>query len=675
MSPAPGHKLLVVSYFQPPFGTGGASRWLAMTKYLRRRGHEVTVLTTSLMGALADDADQGVVRARDLAGSDALRRLLRRPGLAASGGQDPTPGVAPPAVLTSVLVPDPYLVSWLPFAAAAVRRLVGERGIDCVITTSPPESVHLAGLVAQQAGAAWLADLRDGWTFEPLRAPFPTAVQRRLDERLERLVASRADRVVAATHPMAEDLRARLGIDAAYVPNAWDPELEPGPGADGGVELDEGKVSLVHTGTLGGGWGRDPGPLWQALEDLLAADRALADRLEIVLAGELREEDRDALRARGLEELVRSTGYLPRESALSLQRRADALLLVTSPHHRSEATGKLFEYLGAKRPIVALASGNEAARIVSEAGAGMTVAPDDPAAIAGALMGAVRGELHMAASGEAERHVYPAPADAMAGEIEAAVRARRGGNPPAPARSPVLRASRVLSNPRGHDVNLRSAPQRREYESIAARIARDRPGRVLDWGCGYGQMTWLLSREGLEVEAFNYVPGLAADQRRPLERFPEHQARLSGDPVRLPYPDASFGAVLSCGVLEHVARPDESLDELRRVLAPGGSLYVYKLPNRLSYLEWIARRTGLYYHGAYPDDRLYDLDRAVALLGAHGFRVTEARMANMLPLTVPGRLVDAMEGPIWFLNRALARVPALNRLATNVEAVAVTPNG
>jgi len=231
--------------------------------------------------------------------------------------------------------------------------------------------------------------------------------------------------------------------------------------------------------------------------------------------------------------------------------------------------------------------------------------------------------------------------------------------------------SQELANPRGHDVNLRSAPQRREYESIAARIARDWPGRVLDWGCGYGQMTWLLSREGLEVEPFNYVPGLEADERRTLERFPEHQALLSGDPIRLPYEDASFGAVLSCGVLEHVARPGESLDELRRVLAPGGALYVYKLPNRRSYLEWIARRTGLYYHGAYPDDRLYDLESAVALLGASGFRVTEARLANMLPLTVPGRLADALAEPIWALNRALARVPVLNRLATNVEAVAV----
>ena len=53
-----------------------------------------------------------------------------------------------------------------------------------------------------------------------------------------------------------------------------------------------------------------------------------------------------------------------------------------------------------------------------------------------------------------------------------------------------------------------------------------------------------------------------------------------------------FDAVLSCGVLEHVEDPDASLDEIRRVLQPGGTFYVYKLPNRASYLEAIARRLG-----------------------------------------------------------------------------------
>ena len=74
-------------------------------------------------------------------------------------------------------------------------------------------------------------------------------------------------------------------------------------------------------------------------------------------------------------------------------------------------------------------------------------------------------------------------------------------------------------------------------------------------------------------------------------------ATISSEPVKLPYEDNSFGAVLSLGVLEHVQDPGASLDELHRILRPGGRLSVVKLPNRHSYLEWIAKRAGLYYHG------------------------------------------------------------------------------
>jgi ubiquinone/menaquinone biosynthesis C-methylase UbiE len=159
---------------------------------------------------------------------------------------------------------------------------------------------------------------------------------------------------------------------------------------------------------------------------------------------------------------------------------------------------------------------------------------------------------------------------------------------------------------------------------------------------------------------------------RALERYPDIEAFIeTSDPVRLPYADEEFGSVLSCGVLEHVARPDESLSELRRVLRPGGMLYVYKLPNRFSYLEAIARRMNLYYHGKAPDDRVYDRRSAEALVRAHGFTITEFRRTNMLPLTLSGELIARAANVIWAANRLLARVPGLNLAATNLELIAV----
>jgi ubiquinone/menaquinone biosynthesis C-methylase UbiE len=219
---------------------------------------------------------------------------------------------------------------------------------------------------------------------------------------------------------------------------------------------------------------------------------------------------------------------------------------------------------------------------------------------------------------------------------------------------------------RGVDVNIRSGPQMREYVQIAERVAGERAGRVLDWGCGHGQITDLLRQRGVEVVAFDYRPETEAAIIR-LPHFPDVEAHVSSDPVRLPFADDEFDTVLSCGVLEHVEYPEASLKELHRVLRAGGRLLVYKLPNRLSYLEAIARRAGMYYHGALPHDRVYDRRTATALIEAHGFRVDQFRRTNLLPLTIQHPLAWRLAGPIWKLNRALRYLPGLSMLATNLE--------
>jgi glycosyltransferase involved in cell wall biosynthesis len=335
----------------------------------------------------------------------------------------------PPRLLTDVLVPDSEVLGWLPAAVPVVRRLVRMREIECVITTGPPHSTHLAALALRRERPRWIVDFRDGWCYEPLRSPWPTRAQARLDAALERRVTQSADAAIGVTRPIAEDLLRRLGVDAVHIANGWDPHWDARVAEVTLPGLEPGVVSIVHTGMLGrGGW-RDPRPLFAALRRLVAEQPDTASRLQLVLAGGLDPQLQELLD--GVDGgIVRYLGELSREQALALQRRGDALLLLTSPHHVSHATGKIFEYLAAGRPIVALAEGNEAARIVDETGTGLTVAPDDVEGIMGALTAAVDGTLAAAyAPHGLERYVYPGPAKALLELIDRVITVRRSSSP------------------------------------------------------------------------------------------------------------------------------------------------------------------------------------------------------------------------------------------------------
>jgi glycosyltransferase involved in cell wall biosynthesis len=420
--------ILVVAYFYPPCTDAGAHRPAAMVKYLRRAGHRVTVLTTAAYGRSPDDAtgpDDGVVRTADLQLTRA--RLRGKERVQAMYEADTYSGRPHP--LSRVLVPEPLVLAWVPFALPRALLLHRARGFDAVITTSPPESAHLIGRSLARRGAAWVADVRDAWNFEPLRPAFPTAAQRRLDERLERGLLRAADVVTCVSRPAADDLRSRVGANVELVPNGWDPELAPpgdagGSGGDGAARLlDPERVSLVYTGRFGS-YGRDPRPLIAAMRELAASDPDQAARLELVLAGpftpeELRLLDSDVTPAR-----ITAVGSLPRPDTLALQRAADALLLIASPARSQLANLKLFEYLAAGRPLLALAGGTEAGRIVAETG-GEVVRADDVAAIAAALRRLTEGEAEPPHLDRVREYSYPSAAERMAGAVEHAIAASR----------------------------------------------------------------------------------------------------------------------------------------------------------------------------------------------------------------------------------------------------------
>jgi len=192
-----------------------------------------------------------------------------------------------------------------------------------------------------------------------------------------------------------------------------------------------------------------------------------------------------------------------------------------------------------------------------------------------------------------------------------------------------------------------------------------RDGRMLDWGCGYGQMSWLLDRRGLEVVSYDLE-----DKR--LEKFirPCIAFRRAAGVRELPFSDASFDGVLSCGVLEHVPDERTSLSEIHRILKPEGILFVYQLPQVYAYTELINRARGLWYH-----QRRYTPARAILMFREAGFEVLEWRRSNLFPKNLTGlparvrAVYNCIGEPLMAAESLLVRVPVLNWLCHSLEFV------
>lgn len=218
--------------------------------------------------------------------------------------------------------------------------------------------------------------------------------------------------------------------------------------------------------------------------------------------------------------------------------------------------------------------------------------------------------------------------------------------------------------------HLASPLARRDYVRIADQTVRQMCGsRLLDWGCGYGQLSYLLAARGLDVASYDVGPAMH-DERVPLAG--RLRAVHGEHPYQLPFRAGSFDGVLACGVLEHVADVGRSLDELHRVLVPGGRLLVYNLPNRYSYKEALIRRLG----AGYTHERRYTKASIGAVLGEHGFGILAFARAGVLPFLGTGlpprarRLYDRLAAGLFPVDRILSRTPAVNLVAQSLEVVA-----
>jgi glycosyltransferase involved in cell wall biosynthesis len=410
--PSPERSILIVAQLTPPSTLVAARRVAGLTKYLARLGNSVTVLTSAISGEGPIEGASETIRTRDLMASPLNWRRRHFAALTGNGAQ----AYGRPSRLEAVFFPDIAVATWLPFALRRALALSRTQRFDCVITSSPPPSTHLIGRALERHGLCWIAELRDGWTFEPPRRPWPLAAQRRADSALEVAVLRRATAVVGVTAPIVEDTRERLNVDARLITNGFDPEEQSVLSIPEDFAGD--RHTLVHTGRIALARS-SPRPLLEALRILRRSAPTTASRLEVVFAGPLSADEQAQLSAPDLVGSVRILGSVDRARALALQRGADSLLIVTEGRsRRSVATGKLFEYLAAGRPILVLGADTEAARIVGEANAGFAAPADDPVRIAEALRRLVEDRTFDGAAPSAiTQFSYPELARSYAGLI------------------------------------------------------------------------------------------------------------------------------------------------------------------------------------------------------------------------------------------------------------------
>ncbi len=414
-SPAKTRSILLVAHLSPPSNFSAARRTAGLTKYLSKLGYSVTVITSILSGEGDIDGAERVVRTRDLLKS---RINWRRTSLQSLSGQVDSNYQATPSRVASLVVPDVEAISWAPYALARALRILREKKIDCVITTAPPRSAHLVGLMLHARGIPWVADFRDGWSFDTSRVRHQFFL-RGLDSALERLVTTKADRVVAVTSPIAHDIQTRFRVLAATITNGFDPDEYDVTANGKQSRLSTERYSLVHTGSLAYG-DRSVRPILEAMQRLKDRESPVSGRLEVVFAGPLSADESQQLTHAG--PCVRALGNLTRVEALELQRASDGLLLIAG-NHPGVATGKLYEYLAARKPIVVLGEESAAASIVREVGSGLVASATDPDEIAKMLSKLLDDADHLrarAAGSEIDRFSYVEVAESMATEIEKA---------------------------------------------------------------------------------------------------------------------------------------------------------------------------------------------------------------------------------------------------------------
>lgn len=352
--------VLIITYYWPPAGGPGVQRVLKFVKYLPAFGWRPVVLTVrdgeypAIDESLNKDvpADCLVFKTASLEPTGLYKRFV---------GMKKEDRIRV-AVLTeksssmkkrlsnwirlNLIYPDAK-IGWKPFAVKEGLRLISEYHPELIFSSSPPSTVQrIARALSKKSGLPWVADFRDPWTNAYYYHQLPKSrLARKIDRHLERQVLHDADRIVTVSEGFFDDA---LHHKEIQIPNGFDSEDLPGSRD----RQPNKKFTIRYMGSLK--IRQYIGSFFDALKDL--SDRPeMRDALRLDIIGNFDPRVRDIISAKNIPMEINFSGYRNHDEALRLVSQADMLLLVIGRSHISHRllTGKVFEYIMVRKPILA----------------------------------------------------------------------------------------------------------------------------------------------------------------------------------------------------------------------------------------------------------------------------------------------------------------------------------
>ena len=378
-------KIILITYYWPPCGGPGVQRTLKFSRYLPDFGYLPSIITVDDREAsyplkdesLLKDIPDGIpVFRTDTSEPFGLyNRLTRRKNIPHSGfAGENNPGLIQKImrfIRGNIYIPDARK-GWNTFAYKKTKELLDKEKFEAIITSSPPHSTQLLGLkLKKETGLPWIADLRDPWTdIYYYKTMLHLGYAKRKDAAYEKTVLENADEILVVSDPIKRIFLSKsdkINPEKIHViPNGYDHA-----DFDMTSSSPDNSFLITYTGTLAANYGVEN--FFYACAEIKKENSNLPLRFRF--AGEIEDSIRQLINKVGISDNVEYVGYIPHKESVKCLLNSTALLLAIPRIKDNEGilTGKLFEYLASRKPIICVGPVNgDAAKIIEECKAGNT---------------------------------------------------------------------------------------------------------------------------------------------------------------------------------------------------------------------------------------------------------------------------------------------------------------